>query len=260
MVIAGNFRMSEHKPLYNSRVTRVYIQYLRSFYPDIDTDSVLKMAGIANYEIEDPAHWITQEIQDRLHDILVSKTGDQDIARKAGRFAASSDGLGAPKQYIAGLMSPTPIYLLVEKLYPMMSRGADLKAKKIGPDKVEIISIPKQDVKEKPYQCENRMGMLEALAKWPTNKFANVEHPKCLHRGDEYCRYIVTWEKTAALIWKRIEKIYLLASMLLLIVLFFSTTLKTWGLSLLSCAFSYLLISFFANFFEKKVRIDRSRS
>ena len=244
--------MSEQKPLYNSRVTRVYIQYLQKFYPDIDTDLILKMAGIAKYEIEDPAHWFTQEKQDRLHDILVSKTGDHDIARKAGRFSWSSEGLGAPKQYIVGLMSPTPVYLLVEKLYPMMSRGANLKAKKIGPDKVEIISIPKPNVEEKSYQCENRMGTLEALAKWSTNKFAKVEHPQCLHRGDEYCKYIVKWEKTASLIWKRIEKLFLLASLLILVALFLSTSLKTWGISFLFCVFSYLAISFFANWIEKK--------
>ena len=103
--------MSDQQPLYNSRVARVYFQYLRKYFPGIDTDLILTKAGMANYQIQDPAHWFTQEQQDRLHDILIEVTGDPDIARKAGRFAASSEGLGAAKQYILGLMSPMAICL-----------------------------------------------------------------------------------------------------------------------------------------------------
>ena len=72
--------MNDSTPLYNSRITKIYIQYLSKYYPDIDLDSVLDEAGIARYEIEDPAHWFTQEKQDRLHDILVARTGNPNIA------------------------------------------------------------------------------------------------------------------------------------------------------------------------------------
>ena len=108
--------MSASEPLYNSRLNKIYIQYLRKYYPDIDIESILTEAGIAIYEIEDPAHWFTQEQQDRLHDILVTRTGNPNIARDAGRFSTSSEGMGATKQYALGLMTPTTIYLLIEKI------------------------------------------------------------------------------------------------------------------------------------------------
>ena len=244
--------MSEHEPLYNSRVTRIYIQYLKKNYPDIDVDTILDRVGIAKHELEDPAHWFTQERQDRLHEVLVAETGDPDIARKAGRFAASSGGLGAPKQYIAGLMNPTPIYLFMEKLYPFVSRGANIKTKKIGPDTIEIISTPKPKVAEKPYQCQNRMGTFEALAKFCTNDFAKIEHPACLHNGDHNCRYLISWEKTPSLIWKQISNYFLLGSILILVLLLFLTNLGTWGISLLLAAFGYLAILFYSSYLEKK--------
>ena len=53
--------MNDSPPLYNSRITKIYVQYLSKYYPDIDLDSVLDEAGIARYEIEDPAHWFSQE-------------------------------------------------------------------------------------------------------------------------------------------------------------------------------------------------------
>ena len=189
--------MSESTPLYNSRITKVYIQYLSKFYPDIDLEAVLNEAGIARYEIEDPAHWFTQEQQDRLHDILVARTGNPHIARESGRYSTTSAGLGATKQYALGLMSPATIYLLIEKIHALMSRGANVSAKKIGTNQVEITAVPKAGVHEKPYQCENRSGTFESIARMFTDKFAHIDHPSCVHKGDESCRYIISWTKAA---------------------------------------------------------------
>ena len=118
--------------------------------------------GIAKYEIEDPAHWFTQEQQDRLHEILVARTGNPNIARDAGRYATSSEGLGATKQYVLGLISPTRSISLIEKIHALISRGAEVSAKKIGKNQVEITAVPRPGVHEKPYQCENRGGFLES--------------------------------------------------------------------------------------------------
>jgi PAS domain S-box-containing protein len=153
---------------------------------------------------------------------------------------------------VMGLMSPTAMYLLVEKLYAIMSRGATVKAKKLGPDKVEIVSIPRAGVEEKPYQCENRTGFFESLAKWFTDKYATVEHPECLHRGDEFCRYIVAWEKTPALIWKRIRKYLMLGALLVFLVLLPILPLKIWAISLLASAFFMGILSHYASHLEKK--------
>jgi PAS domain S-box-containing protein len=245
--------MNDNQPLYNSRITRTYLQYLRKNFPDINLDALLEKAGIAKYEIEDPGHWFSQEQVDRFHESLIIETGDADIARKAGRFAASSEGVeGAAKQMVMGLMSPTAMYLLVEKLYAIMSRGATVKAKKLGPDKVEIVSIPRAGVEEKPYQCENRTGFFESLAKWFTDKYATVEHPECFHRGDEFCRYIVAWEKTPALIWKRIRKYLMLGALLVFLVLLPILPLKIWAISLLASAFFMGILSHYASHLEKK--------
>jgi GAF domain-containing protein len=244
--------MGDQRRLYNSRIPKIYMRYLNEHYPGMQLDSILKEVGISQYEIEDQAHWFTQDQMDRFYEILVARTGDLQISRKAGRFAASSEGLGALKQYILGLMSPTSIYLLMEKLYPLMSRGADINAKKIGPDTIEIVSIPKPGVKEKPYQCQNRMGTFEALAKWFTNEFAEIEHPACLHKGDDCCRYLITWQKTSSLIWKRIRNYFIFASVLALLLLYFLTPFEIWGPAALGFAVSQLILSFYAKFLENK--------
>ncbi len=247
--------MNESAPLYNSRITKIYIQYLTKYYPDVDIDAVLNEAGIARYEIEDPSHWFSQEQQDRLHDSLVARTGNPNIAREAGRYTSSSEGLGATKQYALGLMSPTTVYLLVEKIHNLMSRGADVSAKKIGANQVEITAVPKPGVHEKPYQCENRSGHLESLARMFTDKLAHIEHPTCVHLGDESCRYIVSWTKAAKIHWKRIRNYSLLISIIALSVLLFVLPLFNWGVFALVCASIVMLLSYYTEHLENKALV-----
>ncbi len=247
--------MSESAPLYNSRLNKIYLQYLRKYYPDIDVDSILEEAGIANYEIEDPGHWFTQGQQDRLQDILIARTGNPNIAREAGRFSTSSEGLGAAKQYALGLMSPRTIYLLIEKMYALMSRGADVRAKKIGSNQVEITAIPKSGVKEKPYQCQNRTGTFESLARMFTDKYAQLDHPSCVHRGDDCCRYVISWTKSPKLRRRLIRNYFVILSIISLIVLLMILPFLTWGIVALICAFITLMLSYYMEHLENKALI-----
>ena len=252
--------MNESVPLYNSRLNKIYLQYLRKYYPDIDVDSILEEAGIANYEIEDPAHWFTQEQQDRLQDILVARTGNPNIAREAGRFATSSEGLGAAKQYALGLMSPRTIYLLVEKMYALMSRGADVSAKKIGSNQVEITAIPRSGVKEKPYQCQSRTGHLESLARMFTDKYAQLDHPSCVHRGDDCCRYVISWTKSPKLRWRLIRNYFVILSIISLLVLLMILPFLTWENEALISAFITLNLSYYIENLEKKSLIKTNET
>jgi PAS domain S-box-containing protein len=149
-------------------------------------------------------------------------------------------------------MNLTAIYLLMEKLYPFMSRGAKIKVKKLGPNKVEITSTPMPGVKEKPYQCSNRMGIFEATPKFFTDKLADIEHPSCFHKGDDCCRYIISWQKTPYMLWKRIRNYFILFSVLASLILLWLTTPATWGFVVLSFAILSATLSYYSEYIEKK--------
>ncbi len=244
--------MSDQIPLYNSRLYEIYLQYLRKYYPDIDTDSILQDAGIANYEIQDPAHWFSQEQSNRFYDTVVARTGNPDIAREAGRYATSSANMGPTKQYVAGLISPTTTYFLMEKINALLSRGADIRTKKIGSNQVEIIARPKPGVVEEPYQCENRIGIFESIATIFTDKFAHIDHTSCVHKGDGNCRYIVTWAKTPKMLFKRLRNYLLVSSIVALLILFFILPFSTWAVVVLGCTSAILSLSLYAEYLEKK--------
>ncbi|MBW2227995.1 MAG: phosphohydrolase, partial [Deltaproteobacteria bacterium] len=73
--------MTDSLPLYNSRITKTYLEFIKKQYPDLDIDYLLEYARMTKYEVEDPAHWFSQDQADRFQEALVEKTGNLDIAR-----------------------------------------------------------------------------------------------------------------------------------------------------------------------------------
>ena len=244
--------MTNRLPLYSSRITNSYLKYIRDNYPDLDIDSLLEYAGMKRYEVEDSAHWFNQDQTDRFQEALVEKTGNPNIAREAGRYTTLHQGMGPAKQYLLGFIKPTSVYLLMAKLYPIMSRGATIKVKKLGPNKVEIVSTPNSGVNEKHYQCENRIGIFESVGKLFTESFSNVEHPMCFHKGKDYCHYIITWKRTLSLTWKRIRNFFILFSFVISTGLFFALPLIYWTILVLLCSLIAMGLAYLSENLEKK--------
>ena len=244
--------MNDKVPLYNSRLMNIYLDYTRKFHPDVNIDSLLEFSGVTQYEVQDPAHWFNQEQIDRFHEILVKETGNPKIARNVGRYSTTSAAAGAVRLYILGLMNITAVYLLMEKLYPFMSRGAKVKVNKLGRNTVEITSIPMPDVNEKPYQCANRIGIFEATPKFFTENLAKVDHPSCFHRGDDRCRYVISWQKMPYMFWKRIRNYSLLTTILTALTLFWFVTPSTWSNVMLVAGLLTAGISFYSEYLQRK--------
>ncbi len=244
--------MTEDAAIYNSRITKGYIEFLKREYPEIELETLLHYAEMPVYAVDDEAHWFTQRQVDRFHDILVEKTGNPHIARDVGRFAASSDAMGVAKKYTLGLVRLSTAYLLMARLYPMISRGADITSRKVAPNKIELVVTPRPGVQEKLYQCENRMGTFEALARFFTDKFATIEHPECFHNGAKACRYMVSWEKTPSSLWKMARNYAVLFGVLLT-----GASLFLWHVEVSIAiaeifAFSVLALSVYADNLEKQ--------
>lgn len=254
--------MTERQPLYNSRLIKMAVQYVQLHYPALKIDRLLQEANITLYQVTDPAHWFTQEEVDRFHDVLVRWTEEIGISRNVGRYAASAEGLGAAKQYILGMMSPSMLYQLMGKHYPLLSRGAHITSRRKGPAVVEIVSVPKPGVAEKAYQCENRTGIFEALSQWYTGRLAQIDHPECFHRGDPHCRYIIAWEESGSHLWRRIRNLSLFVGLLVSAGLYPFLDFRgwmTWNLIALSamgaCAYTSQRLA--AKELAKKVEFQR---
>ena len=244
--------IDNHTHIYNSRIIKSYVEYLKKYLPEVDSDPLLKYADIETYQLDDEGHWLTQEQSDRFHDILVRTIQDPDISNKVGRFSVTSRASGALGQYMLGFINPATAYGVLERINAQLSRGAILKTKAIGADRIEAKATLQPGVVEKPYQCQNRLGGLEALAKLSTNKFAGIEHPVCIHKGGDCCLYVISWENTRTFFWKRIRNYYFWTAFALCAILFSFMKPVYWDVLTLSCVLMGMSVTLYAEHLEKK--------
>ncbi|MEN8779696.1 MAG: ATP-binding protein [Desulfobacterales bacterium] len=247
-------------PIYNSRITKSYLNYLKIHWSQVDCDELLEKSGMTRYQVDDPAHWFTQEQVDRFHAVIVEKTGAADISRQAGRHISSSSGTGAAKQYFLGFVGPALAYLAAGKVVYKFSRATVNTARKLGSNRIESTFTPLPGIQEKSYQCQNRIGHLEAMAEVFTGRFARIDHPECFHRGDPCCRYIVTWDKSPAFLWTRVRN-YSSALFILLSLAFLALLpLHHWLLASLIGLVAALALSLISTQLEKRELIRTIQS
>jgi len=240
-------------PLYSSKLTKNYAEYLKKHYPDIDLMPLLEYAGIALHQLADEGHWLTQNQVDRFNKIVVQKTHNPDISRDVGRYTPFSVvGSTFLNQYMLTFLSPALAYTKLEKAYNYVSRGCRIQVKSRGANTMDIVATPNPGVMEKAYQCQNRIGILEAIAKLFTGKLATIQHPVCLHNDGDSCHYIVSWEQNRSVLWKRIRNALILFSIiagpLFLLRLPLSHSILPISLSLLTVA----IVSLYQTSLEKK--------
>lgn len=193
------------QPSYNSRLIDTFIKLIKRKYSYINIGELLSYAGMELYQVEDEGHWFTQEQIDLFHDRLAKLSGNENIAREAGRYAASPDALGVMRQYALSLVGPAKAYELIGKYAHNFTKASIYESKKAGSNKVEITITPRKGVIEKPFQCENRMGYWEAIAALFNYRLPKIEHPDCLFKGGKVCRYIVSWQKSCSAFWKKVR-------------------------------------------------------
>ncbi len=251
--------MDENTPIYNSSNYKQFFEYIDKNYPHLDKDDVLAFAGMTLPEINDQGHWFSQKQSDRFYERLVTKTGNPNLARDVGRYTVSSDAMGSIKQGALGFMSPNIVFSMMEKLNPKLSRSAVIKTRKLNRNSIEIISTPVSGAIEKPYQCENRFGIFESIGKLFTSRFADIDHPECLHRGGTCCRYIVKWGNTSSILARRIRNIFLCLGIIVSGVSAFILPFNSWLILSVSGGFLGLTVALIAEYFQKKDMADTLR-
>lgn len=181
-------------PLYNSKIVLTYVRFAERRCAGVNMNEVLAYAGIETYQLGDEDHWFTQAQMDLFHEKLVELTGNRDIARKAGRYAASSASMGIIRSYVLSFVSPAKLCEMIGKTAGLFTRSVVWEAKHTGPRTVEITVTPRPGTREKPFQCQGRMGYLEGIfGLWYS--LPVVEQTECVFHGGRCCRYVVTWSR-----------------------------------------------------------------
>lgn len=246
--------------LYHIRIIRTYVEYIKHTYPDVDIDRVLEYAGLSRSKLSDDGYWYTQEQADRFHEKINKLTGHNNIARDAGRYGASSSALGTVRQYILGFMNPAMAYEVLGKIGSKLTKGTSITMRKVSSNKMEAIYKLNEGVKEKPYQCQNRYGMMEAVAVDFTGDYAKVEHSECIHEGGKCCRYLISWYEPYYKKLNRLMNYMMLISLLAVFVVAFFLPVMTTVYILFALITSFLAFSYYTGSLERKGLYEKVRN
>jgi diguanylate cyclase (GGDEF)-like protein/PAS domain S-box-containing protein len=236
----GKRPVAPNDKLYNSRIIATYLKFLRKEYGSVDVNGILSHAGMEPYQIEDEGFWFTQEQVDRFHEGLLTATGRPDIAREAGRFGFSPDSIGWIRSYLLSNISIGKAYEMTAQVSSKLVKSSTYECARLSPNRVRITVTPKPGSQEKPYQCENRTGYIEACCALFHRRSPRVDHTKCFFRGDECCEYIVTWQDSKPARLRRARNIASLAFALVCASLAFSASLDAF----LVCLVLWLAVAF----------------
>lgn len=194
------------KKPYNSRIINSYTKLLQLRYPYINISELLSYAKMEAYQVDDPGHWFSQEQVDSFYEKLVQMTGKLTISREAGRFfSSSSQERNIIHEIFLSILDPFTAFKKVELLAKNFTKYTEYKTKKLSDNSVEVVFRVDNNINEKPYQCENRLGMMEAVPILVGLKNVKVEHPECTFHGSDHCRYIIRWEDSLTRIFNKIQ-------------------------------------------------------
>ena len=194
---------SDQTPIYNSGIIGNYINYLEFHHVDLDTDELLRRSGLTRFDINDEGHFLNQEQINRFHRCLDEALKDPKISYKVGQHALYMKSTGTIKRYGLQFLTPGAMYRAVDRLYPKWSRGHVSKTTLTGKGRADVVVSVRPGVREEHFQCENRLGIFEAIGNILTGQPAQVNHPTCMHRGDDACRYLISWREKSSAVWKR---------------------------------------------------------
>lgn len=239
-------------PLYNSRVISTYVKFIRNHYSYINMGDVLTYARMEPYQVEDEDHWFTQEQVDLFYERLERLTHNKDLAREAGRYAASPEAHGFLRIYVLGFVGPAKVYEMVGKAAPTITRSSVYEARRVGSNKLEITVTPKPGVQEKPFQCQNRMGYFEAVAMLFNYKLPTIKHTECMFEGGKCCRYLVAWSEMRSAYWQKMRNYATLLLSPLCLGLYLFSSPAAWLVSLVLSLLAVLFLTSHAAKLERK--------
>jgi HD-GYP domain-containing protein (c-di-GMP phosphodiesterase class II) len=202
----------DDKGLYSSIIINTFVKMLKKRYSYVDIGQLLIDTGLESYQIEDEGHWFSQEEVDRFYSQLVKVTRNMNIAREAGRYAASPEAIGTMTKYLMGLIGPAKVFETIERVASGYSKSARYSSRKIKANEIEITVTPHPGVEEKSYQCENRIGYFEAAVRIFNERFPKIEHPECIFKGGTCCRYLISWQESPASTLKKVRNFSAFAS------------------------------------------------
>jgi len=195
---------------YSTKLFKAQYLYLAKYYDkSFFTDTCESLGVPIEYILKDD-NWVSNEFLGDLFGKLIELTGEEKLAENMGRFAIDPQSANHIEYSInKAVLFPALFYLAAPKQYNRYNNINRFRLARWRFGLAEYIMRPKGKVVSLPYVCDNTVGFLSGTGVLFDLDSINVTHPRCIHRGDSSCHFIVRYK--AKRFWmKRLRSLLIL--------------------------------------------------
>lgn len=165
----------------------------RPLLSEAEMRALLASVGVEPSVLGDPHAWISLRQLERVMRAIDTQIPDPLLIRRATRLGFTERYMGPLRTLIRAFASPGSAYVqMAQGLSRFNKVGVmEVRAQSRGHVELAYRPAPGAPSEHEPLVCA---GRLENVASVPTIfdlPPAEVEHPRCLHRGDDECLYVV---------------------------------------------------------------------
>jgi signal transduction histidine kinase len=173
---------------------------------ELGADAVTKFldsAGVTRAELSDPNAWFSLEFAEALSANISEQTGDPTWLDRAMRLCLTPKYLGMLYPLFRSFGTPAFAYKQTVSIAQRLNKTATWELEELAAQSARFRVRPAANMpREKTLiWCRTRSVQLAALSTLFDLPTALVDHPECLHRGDDSCVYNVRWNEHRRPLW-----------------------------------------------------------
>lgn len=202
--------------VYSNKLILSYLKLLEQRVGAGESEKLLEQAGLDRHKLLDQTGYSDIDENDRLVELAVRVTGEQDIGYIMGRNLPNS--VGKVGGFIAGITSPSFLMKAFGDVEQKMALKTINKTTKIGRNRFRVDITFKDGFQERPYGCRNRLGCYESMPLFFGLPYAHVEHKECAHKGADHCVYIIDFPEAGFRIFNRVFQVCSAAALVMALI------------------------------------------
>ena len=176
------------------------LRRVRATLGEAAVEEVLRRAGVQHDAswFDDVGHWMAYEDSQALFRAAVELSGDEDLAQRVGEDTVRQHAGTPVATLLRSLGSPQAVYEQLSIAASKFTTVSELVPEKVEPGAAVVRAQARPGYARDRNMCLLMLGMLSQ----PTVLFgmppATVDHPECELRGDDACRYVISWDAEQA--------------------------------------------------------------
>ena len=183
----------QDKQVFSNRLLAPMLRFYQNRYGRLDLEETIASLGYDVSALEDLEGWTSVRTMRRLNRRMVERTGNPMITYEAGLGLYKREVLGPLLSVVLYLRHPRVVYESLNEHTRKLSKIVRWDIPAVDDQSATMVFTAEQGQDDDPLFCLNRAGALAGVPTLFELPPATVDHPRCIHRGDDCCEYRVRW-------------------------------------------------------------------